>query len=242
MRSSLKHIMSQPFVVATGFAALIHSTWSLAVLFNGHEPEQFGGTWLAWVAPALLIALSIDLGQVVTAAEIRSGQRSRIKLATFATFALATYGLQWFHLAHHSPLLQLAAGVRADWQPLAQFISDAMLWFVPALLPLSTLLYTFSSADAVQESPVQSAKPVIAAQQNTTINILQPAKEVQATHADGNAADLPAMLKPPEHIAECICGWRGAYDSARGATNALTAHRRKCETYVKQNAEVNNVS
>jgi hypothetical protein len=184
MRSSLRHIISQPFVVATGFAALVHSTWSLATLFAGHEPEQFSAAWIAWVIPALLIALSLDLGQVVTAAEIRSGQRNRAKLATFGVFAVFTYGLQWYHLAHHAPLLLLADGVRRDWLPVAQFISDAMLWFVPALLPLSTLLYTFSSVSHERVQPAEPAPQVFAPMQNVNVNILQAAPDPQPTIAE----------------------------------------------------------
>lgn len=227
MRSSLRHIASQPFVVATGFAALVHSTWSLATLFAGHEPEQFTPTWLAWVAPALLIALSIDLGQVVTAAEIRNGQRNRIKLATFVTFAVATYGLQWFHLAHHSPLILLADGVRKDWQPFAQFLSDAMLWFVPALLPLSTLLYTFSSSEVVQVQHANETIQVIAPSQQVNVNILQPAIEAKREIAEASHLAIEAS----QFIAECVCGFRKVCDTKRSATNSRIAHQRHCEKY-----------
>lgn len=247
MRSSLKHILQQPFVVATGFAALVHSTWSLATLFAGHEPEQqFSAAWIAWVIPALLIALSLDLGQVVTAAEIRNGQRNRAKLATFGVFAVFTYGLQWYHLAHHAPLLLLADGVRRDWLPVAQFISDAMLWFVPALLPLSTLLYTFSSVSHERVQPAEPVNTIIAPMQNMSVNIFPAASDAPreiaepATHATAmsieashSATHPVAQLAEPSHdcIAECVCGWRKVCDNRRSATNSLIAHQRHCEKH-----------
>ncbi len=63
MRKFLRHLSAQPFIVATGFAALIHSTWSLGTFFSGeqpHDPVQF----IFWLIPALLIAFSLDIGQI----------------------------------------------------------------------------------------------------------------------------------------------------------------------------------
>ena len=143
-----KHIVEQPFVFATGLAALIHSTWSLGTLFSGTQPQanDLGSTLhlIGWLIPALLISFSLDVGQIVTSAEIRAGERTWTKYATFIVFALATYYLQWIYIASHMPALELAPGIRQTWSELASTMRDAAVWIIPALLPLSTLLYTFS--------------------------------------------------------------------------------------------------
>src|ERR1044071_5161041 len=97
----IRHIVAQPFVFATGLAALIRSTWALGTLFSGPQPE--GWALLGWLIPAFLIAFSLDVGQIVTSAEIRAGQRTKAKYATFAVFSLATYYLQWTYIAAHMP-------------------------------------------------------------------------------------------------------------------------------------------
>lgn len=140
----MKHVTGQPFVFSTGLAALVHSTWSLGTLFAGTEPAQFSLAWFAWLLPALLIAFALDVGQIVTSAEIRAGARARAKYATFIVFAAATYYLQWLYIAHHMPSLDLAPGVRESWSSAASLLRDAAIWFIPALLPMSTTLYTFS--------------------------------------------------------------------------------------------------
>lgn len=174
-----KHILEQPFVFATGLAALIHSTWSLGTLFSGHEPQQFTIPWFGWLLPALLISFSLDVGQIVTSAEIRAGQRGPAKFATFFVFAAATYYLQWIYIASHMPALDLAPGIRAAWADTAQVLRDSAVWFVPALLPLSTLLYTFS-----QEQPM--ARPP------ERLPVDQPQKDMTPLHNPTKAVLLPA--------------------------------------------------
>ncbi len=142
----LREIRSQPFIFATGLAALVHSTWTLGTLFTGPEPTPVTLQWLLWAFPAFLIAFALDIGQIVTSADLRAGQRHRAKYATFFVFSAAVYFLQWNYIAAHMPASPLAEGVRAQWLPLANTIRDSALWILPALLPLSTLLYTFSSS------------------------------------------------------------------------------------------------
>ena len=164
-----RHFVQQPFIAATGVAALAHSTWSLATLFTGEEPQQFTFAWFAWLAPALLIAFALDVGQIVTSSEIRAGQRKPVKYLTFAVFAIATYYLQWLYIAHHMPALALSPGVRESWGEIATLLRDAAIWIVPALLPLSTLLYTFSS----DEKPVTKEAPAPVA--NAVESLPEPA-------------------------------------------------------------------
>lgn len=139
---ALKHILQQPFVAATGLAALVHSTWALGTLFAGEQPD--GWHLLGWLLPALLIAFALDVGQISTSAEIREHGLTWTRGITFVVFAGATYYLQWLYIAHHMPALALAPGVRETWSDFATVMRDAAVWVIPALLPLSTLLYTFS--------------------------------------------------------------------------------------------------
>src|SRR5690606_34049346 len=108
--SFIGHALRQPFIFATGLAALMHSTWSLGTLFAGVSPEvaptlEYAG----WIAPAVLIAFALDVGQIVTSAELRAGERTLAKYATFGIFAAATYYLQWLYIVHHMPALDLGA-------------------------------------------------------------------------------------------------------------------------------------
>ena len=139
---ALKHILQQPFVAATGAAALLHSTWALGTLFAGQQPE--GWYVVGWLLPALLIAFALDVGQISTSAEIREYGLTWTRGITFVVFAGATYYLQWLYIAHHMPALALAPGVRETWADFATVMRDAAVWVIPLLLPLSTLLYTFS--------------------------------------------------------------------------------------------------
>lgn len=139
----LKHLMEQPFIAATGVAALVHSTWSLGTFFSGAQPSS-GWALVGWLIPALLIAFSLDVGQIVTSAEIRTHGLTVARGVTFVVFALATYYLQWLYMAHHMPEMSLSAGISEGMRASAIALRDMAIWLIPALMPASTLLYTFS--------------------------------------------------------------------------------------------------
>lgn len=149
----LKHITEQPFVVATGAAALIHSTWSLGTLFSGVQPvAALDIHFIGWLVPALLMAFALDIGQISTSSEIREHGVNWSRGITFVGFAAATYYFQWFYMLHHMPELPLSAGVTGKaWSDFAMWLRDAGIWIAPAMLPLSTILYTFSSKRVVAE-------------------------------------------------------------------------------------------
>lgn len=227
----LKHLIHQPFVFATGLAALVHSTWSLGTLFAGSEPEQFTFAWLAWVLPAALIAFALDVGQIVTSSEIRAGSRSRRKYLTFAVFAIATYYLQWVYMVHHMPDLQLSAGIRETWGDIVTLIRDCAIWIIPALLPLSTLLYTLSSDEMQITEPAQP-------------DILP---EVQTEHAEilqiDDVEEAPALQAPMAYIVTCeACGWSSSYDNEESSLRGIRAHKsRYCTANpVTQNGHTHN--
>lgn len=159
------------FIATTGLAALVHSTWTMGTIFNGYQPMQpdFGAPqylwdafWietLKWHVPAFLIAFAFDVGQIVTSHQIRmavqAGKRPHSKYVTFFVLAIATYYMQWLYLAHHIPNFTFGSGVASYHVSTATWLKDLSLWVIPAFLPLSTLLYTFSQTDTdgVQPAP-----------------------------------------------------------------------------------------
>ena len=202
-----RHITTQPFIFATGLAALIHSTWSLGTLFSGYAPEFGTLNWLAWIAPALLIAFALDVGQISTSGQIRQHGLTVTGGLTFGVFALATYYLQWLYIAHHMPQLELAPGISPSHRDAALWLRDMGMWFIPALLPLSTLLYTFSGKHSHQPPQTEQPEPAV-----------QPAEFV----------DLPGDL---QHTSECDdCGWQSVpKDTPLSAKRALSSHRTHCK-------------
>lgn len=226
-----KHIVEQPFIFATGIAALVHSTWSLAVLFSGEPPafvvESFvsWAQWAYWLLPALLIAFAMDIGQISTSSQIRAGERTTRKYATFIVLALFGYYLQWIYIAHHMPALELGAGVYNDGlaAKAVLLMRNAAVWIIPALLPLSTTLYTLSS-----EHPDESAPPLL---------IVTEQKPTKAPALMESApAPLPVVTEQPaqplqEFSAVCpSCGWESGrtYETELQANRAIAAHRRTC--------------
>jgi hypothetical protein len=211
-----KHFTGQPFVLATGIAALIHSTWSLGTLFSGEQPAienistaigyvHFAG----WILPALLIAIALDVGQVVTSHEIRTSGLTWQRGLTFFVFAFATYYLQWLYIIHHVPALPIADGVSSVHRAVTVAMRDVGIWLIPMLLPLSTLLYTFSGEN----------------QRKPRLKQIE-SKQVQKFN------DMPFMpVEQNEHIAICNdCGWQSEVkDSSGKAAQSLAAHKRHCE-------------
>jgi hypothetical protein len=150
----LSHIISNHiFIFATSLAMLVHSTWTFGTLFSGKQPVIDGSleNWISyflWVTPALLVALAIDVGQIQTSVKLSNatarGQKVTLGI-TFITLAMAGYYLQWFHLAHHIPALEFGSGLTEDMRTNLEGLKALAIFFVPALLPLSTVLYTLSS-------------------------------------------------------------------------------------------------
>lgn len=233
---AIKHLLQQPFIASTSLASLCHSTWVLATLFGGNAPSGEPSPllvlqWAYWLIPALLIAFSLDIGQMATSYELRNSEgltqyAKTTKYFTFAVFSIANYLLQWLYLAHHLPQLELAGGVRSEWLPLATLLRDFSLWFLPLLLPLSALLYTLSG-----NSSENRANPQINLNLAPNTTYEQPiARSEQAL------ALLPTALTPelPSGNSEgfmvnCECGeFSKAYTSQLSANRGLAAHKQHC--------------
>lgn len=224
----LKHFVGQPFVFATGLAALVHSTWSLGTLFAGNQPQD-ALALVGWLVPALLIAFALDIGQIATSSEIRAYGLTWRRGVTFVVFAAATYYLQWLYAAHHMPALELAAGVRASWEDTATVLRDAAVWIIPALLPLSTLLYTFSGEG--QHRTTAPAAPLVVVEQPAAAPAPELAPALPALEPE-ETPQLAAALTPDEFTAVCdACGWSGdGYKTEQNATRALKTHQdRHCK-------------
>lgn len=236
----MTHIVQQPFVFATGLAALVHSTWSLGTLFSGKQPEFGTVEFWGWLIPAFLIAFALDVGQIVTSSEIRAGKRGIAKYATFTVFAVATYYLQWLYIAHHMPDLDLAAGVRADWKDAIRTGRDVAIFIIPALLPLSTLLYTFSSGEvahqpsipAIEVQPLEVVAPLVQAPMHQTILVEEmerPALQqgnYEAELTETKPEELVRSLPTGKFLATCPdCGWAKSYEVEAVGKNGLKTHR-----------------
>lgn len=222
------------FIVAVGFTALMHSTWTLATIFNGIEPKQLTLDWFAWVIPAFAFAFSIDVGQIATSVDIRNGERTPAKYATFAVLAIITYYLQWWYLAAHIPMVALAQGVAESYLGHATSLRDFALWIVPAALPVSTLLYTFSYAKPKRTAQTANraqttAKPV----QNQATSGAMP-EQIHAI-AQPTVAALPEPTMQAVFIAKCErCGKElGPCETERQRINKLNAHQRFCSANVE---------
>lgn len=214
----VKHMVQQPFVFATGAAALIHSTWALGTLFAGEQPE--GWALLGWIAPALLISFALDVGQIATSAEIREHGLTRTRGVTFIVFSGATYYLQWLYIAHHMPALALAEGVRETWASFATVMRDSAVWIIPALLPLSTLLYTFSGGQGATARHAATAPPVpIASNPAPAV----PIPELQA----GLSQDIQSgeVIQSGDVWIARDGTWEREYTTLASAQRGLAGHR-----------------
>lgn len=221
----LKHAYQQPLIFATGLAALVHSTWSLGTMFSGEQPAienittQIGWVHFAgWIIPALLIAFALDIGQIITSHEIRTRGMTRARGFTFIVFALATYYLQWLYMAHHMPLVELAEGISSIHRDAALWLRNMGLWLIPALLPLSTLLYTFSTENEEIQQPQKIDTPVITVEQPKRQELPEPKEE------------LAELVDTLQHISVCPdCGWVSEEkENELSAKRALSAHRLHC--------------
>jgi len=235
----IKLITHHGFIFATSIAMFVHSTWTFNTLFAGEQPVLDGtlAAWvpyLLWVTPGALIAAAIDIGQVQTSSKLMraSGWTRRIALSvTFVVLAIAGYYLQWFHLVHHMPALSFGEGLAPATQDAVRTARDAAIYIIPALLPISTILYTMSEIGEHSE-PGTPAVPMIQIDRVNTENALAPVKS--------DFAELPERLQADEDIteytAECdACGWTKEYDNAESARRGLATHlSRHCTAQVPE--------
>jgi len=145
MKTLFKTITQHLFVASTSIAALLHSMWTISHLLGGLPPVQDAslilqlGYWL----PGLLVALSLDIGLLSTSAEIRQGTRNKTRFMTLAILSLSMFYLQSVYSVLHYAPLPLGDGIPAQAIGLFSWVRDAGVIIVPALMPISILLYSF---------------------------------------------------------------------------------------------------
>lgn len=212
----LRHIGSSPFVAMTALSALIHSAWTLSILFGGTEPP-LSLAWAGWVLPGFLIAASIDVGLLYTSLQIRSGDRALTRYAVFVTLAFSMFALQLFYIISHMPVVALAPGVRAEWQPALTLFRDSMILLAPALLPIAITLHSIGDFQKKPTTAEASTALALVSQADPELVIEEPA--------------------PKTYEIECHepgCVWSGVYVDARAARFALQAHQRTHKVKVNQ--------
>lgn len=224
---ALKHMMENPFVTGAGISALAHSTWSLGTLFSGVMPviafDEFTTyfSWLYWFVPAFLIAFAMDIGQIDTSRKIRHDGLTWQRGLTFFVFAIATYYLQFLYIAHHMPALQIESGISDLHRFAVTELRNGAIWILPALLPLSTLLYTLADDKQDVKEPVQA------------IGQEESIEEHEIVVTDITPVLAEWIVDPEDlHISTCEdCGWECVpKDNAKSARMALQAHRgQHCE-------------
>ena len=217
----LKHMSENLFITFTGIAALVHSTWSLGTMFSGQAPAWPSWDFLAWVLPAFFVAFAMDIGQISTSAAIRHNGLTWQRGITFFVFALATYYLQFLYIAHHLPLLALAAGISESHRDLVKTSVDAAIWILPLFLPLATMLYTISDGDSKEhpkanETDNQDDKP-----KNEALLI----NDENLSENAGFTILAEERIQEPRYIAECRhCSWNKEYETQKSAERALRTH------------------
>jgi len=154
------------------------------------------------------------------------------------------------------PQVDLAAGVRQSWSDAASLIRDAALWFIPALLPLSTALYTFSHMDIVTDNrghdsvtpePLRnmtghSAEPLPAIAQPSRQALPESIAEPLPAE-DDTPLGMPVTLPlEPVSTAEMLrpfsftcpdCGFSNTYTTEAGRAQGKRAHDRHCAEKVQ---------
>lgn len=231
-------IRHQPFIAASGFAALLHSTWAISTLFHGAEPQPFSLDWFAWVVAGFAFAFAVDVGQISMSSELRTGERTPAKYAAFAFLAVLSYYFQWVYLIAHAPLIELGAGVAPVYVAAVQTVRDFAIWLVPGLLPISTVLYTFSYGKV--RRPIAGSQRVQTSANRSANGEQAPRMAVQASDMPKLQSQNVASLPEPESIdamwiAECPkCGWRKPCETERKMINSLNAHQRYCTANVER--------
>lgn len=161
------HLLEHIFIIATSIAMVVHTTWTFGTLFAGPQPVVYPGdistivAYIFWVTPALLVAIAIDVGQIQTSLKLAKSKRLGQKIAlgiTFLALALAGFYLQWFHLAHHIPDIEFGAGLTPETAASLQGLKELAILIIPALLPLSTVLYTLSLQSDQVEDIIEDVK------------------------------------------------------------------------------------
>lgn len=215
----LNALKQHAFIGAVAIACFIHGTWTIATITGGQPPAavvDLGSlmAWLFWVVPGALVSFALDIGQYRTAVEISAahaaGRRPLGKYVTFVVISGFVYYLQWYHLIHHLPALTVAPSVASGPHgPVVALLSGFIVWIYPALLPITTLLYTLSHT--TPSAPSSAAAPEVAV----------TAPPLSAASAAPTAAELA-----PTVVRNLLADGLTAASAAQPANRRRTAARK----------------
>lgn len=156
-----KHFKSQPFIVLVALAALPHTVWTIGTYTAGLQPDAFGD-WsnliraVAWLLPPLMFGIAFDIGQVVTAGEIRNGNRSQWLVRTFYALAVFSYISQLLYAMHHYPKMGIGEGAAPIVTTIGSIVSQVAVFVLPALLPVAQVLYTMAYHQPLPVKPIDT--------------------------------------------------------------------------------------
>jgi hypothetical protein len=242
MIKSLSHIWENPFMTLVAICSLPHSTWSLCVVLSGQSPERsLTLAYVEWLIPGLALALTIDVGLIYFASRIIRGERAGGLFFNIAVLSLGTFTLQLFYATHHTPQLELSAGVGG----LPREIAAALQVWAPVLFPAFIPIVTLTNAFTYKRPPQSHPEPARTSIEAPSTHAL--IAEVNVTEDDTAPVELPALptaastpakqrrqAKPSQKESSRVsincpdCAWMGSYSTERKAKNALTAHRKEC--------------
>jgi len=240
-----KYLIAHIFVLFAGISSAIHNTWTVGYYFNGEQPPVESITsliqfihFLGWILPALLTAITLDVGQIVTSYEIKKHGLTIWRGLTFTLLAISTYYLQWLYLANHMPNLHLSDAIIGTSKEYAVLWNSASMWIIPLLMPLSVILYTFSgNKQSAENLHSETVMPEI---RISKIEDTQP-PQLEAKSANPLLEDSHLLHFEENESVNLLwcpdCGWNtGEKESLDVAHRALRVHQsRHCE---KQNCEV----
>lgn len=180
-----KHFKEQPFVVFVALAALPHSMWTIGTYMSGDFPRF--AAWsdlpavLWWLVPALSLAIAFDVGMVVTAGEIRGGNKSRWLVFTFYALSFASYVLQFLYVLPHAPHVPVGTGAQPFVINVGTFIQQVCIFLLPAFLPAATILYTMASHETANVRSDIKIEPLSSPNFNETAISGVPIPEIENT-------------------------------------------------------------
>lgn len=190
-----KHFKDQPFVVFVALAALPHSMWTIGTYMSGEFPRFMAWSDLPavlwWLIPALSLAIAFDVGMVVTAGEIRSGNKSQWLVFTFYALSFASYVLQFLYVLPHAPNVPVGTGAQPIVTGIGVFIQQVCIFLLPAFLPAATILYTMASHETANVRSDAKLATVERSNLNELTVEAVPTPEIENTGQ--NQAFLPHM-------------------------------------------------
>jgi hypothetical protein len=136
------------------------------------------------------------------------------------------------------PSLALAAGVRETWAGFATVMRDSAVWIIPALLPLSTLLYTFSGGQVRVPAPPLVQPPPPEKRPTPVIQIQPEAIQLELLEVQ-QMPELPSgdVIEVSGEWVARYGEWSKAYPNETSARKGLSGRMRYEHSLKKEVSE-----